>query len=383
MEMTKSYDFGSVIDRSGGDSMKWNKYAGRDVLPMWIADMDFPASPEILAALGRRLVQGDLGYAVPSASLLEAVRAHLNREYGWAVDPDWFVWLPGLVTGINLACRAVNSGVLSATPVYPPFLSAPGLAGLPLVSVPLRLAEKRWTWDFDALEAALTPDIRLLLLCHPHNPTGSVWNEEELSGLAAFCERRGLYVCSDEIHCDLVLDAGRRHRPFAALGHGFAERCITLMAPSKTWNIPGMGCAFAVIPGSVLRRRFLHAMEGVVPHVNVLGFVAAEAAYREGHAWRMALLDVLRANRVRVENAIKTMDGLAMTHVEATYLAWIDARGLGVDDPTAFFEAHGIGLSCGRPFGAPGWVRLNFGCPERTLETGLVRMRRAVESVRR
>ncbi|MDR1163060.1 MAG: PatB family C-S lyase [Candidatus Accumulibacter sp.] len=379
--MTAPYDFDRVVDRSGGDSMKWNKYAGRDVLPMWVADMDFPAAPEILAAITRRVARGDLGYADPPASLAGAVRSHLAREYGWPIEADWLVWLPGLVTGINVACRAVGGGVFTATPVYPPFLTAPGFSGLPLASAPLCVSGNRWAWDIDAVEAAITLDTRLFLLCHPHNPVGRAWNADELLEVAALCERKKLFICSDEIHCGLVLDTDKRHVPFAALAPGVSDRCITLMAPSKTWNIPGMACAFAVIPDASLRRRFLRAMQGIVPHVNALGFAAAEAACREGGAWRAALLDALRANRDRVEETVKTIDGVAMTHVEASFLAWIDARGLPIDDPTAFFESHGLGLSCGRAFGAPGWVRLNFGCPMQTLETALSRMRRAVESL--
>jgi cystathionine beta-lyase len=376
------YDFDRVFDRSGGDSMKWNKYAGRDILPMWVADMDFPVAAEILAAINRRVARGDLGYTTPPASLIDAVRAHLDREYGWAVEATSLVWLPGLVTGINVACRAVCGGVFTATPVYPPFLTAPGFSGLPLATAPLVVSENRWTWDIDATDSAITQKTKLFLLCHPHNPVGRAWTDEELLAVADLCQRRDLVVCSDEIHCGLILDAGKTHRPFALLRPGLTERCITLMAPSKTWNIPGISCAFAIIPNDTLRRRFLRAMEGIVPHVGALGFAAAEAAYREGDLWRAALLDALRANRERVEKAIEAIDGLAMTHVEATYLAWIDARGLTVSDPAAFFESGGVGLSSGLQFGAPGWVRLNFGCPAQTLETGLTRIRRAVESLK-
>ena len=377
-----AFDFATVFERRGGDSLKWNKYAGRDVLPLWVADMDFAAPPAILAALERRIAQGCLGYPVPWPALVDSVLAHLQREYAWRIEPQWLVWLPGLVTGINLACRAVAGDVLTATPVYPPFLSAPGLAGKQLAAVPLRLAENGWRWDFAAMEAALTPDTRLLLLCHPHNPVGRAWTADELAELAIFCKRNDLLVCSDEIHCDLVLDAGRRHIPLASIDNDMASRCITLMAPSKTYNIPGLGCAFAVIPDEPLRHRFCAVLRGIVPDVNVLGLTAAEAAYRDCADWRRALLEVLRGNRDVVEAAVAALPGLRMTHVEATYLAWIDARGLGVDNPAAFFEAAGVGLSNGSDFGLPGWVRLNFGCPRTTLESALERMISACSGVR-
>ncbi len=372
MSLTEVFD--RVVDRSAGDSLKWNKYAGRDVLPLWVADMDFAAPPAVLAALQQRVAKGCLGYAEPLPSLLQSVLSCLQRDYAWAVDPEWLVWLPGLVTGIHVACRTAAGGVLTATPVYPPFLSAPPQSGCSLVSVPLQLSDGRWAWDFAAMEKAVTPDVRLLLLCHPHNPVGRAWNRDELLELAGFCQRHDLLVCSDEIHCGLVLDAERPHLPLASLGEEIGRRCMTLMAPSKTYNIPGLGCAFAVIQDAALRRRFLGVMQGIVPHVNVLGYAATEAAYRDSAAWHAELLTVLRRSRDRVETAVAAMRGLSMTHVEATYLAWIDARGLGVPDPAAFFEAAGVGLSSGSDFGLPGWVRLNFGCPLTTLEAALERM---------
>jgi len=371
------FDFDRVIDRAGGDSVKWNRYAGRDVIPLWVADMDFAAPPAVLAALETRVALGHFGYAEPWTSLLDAVLGHLQRAYQWRVEAEWLVWLPGLVSGLNVACRAVDGGVLTATPVYPPFLSAPRLSGRSLSAVPLRLADGHWGWDFAALEAALTPDTRLLLLCHPHNPVGRVWNAGELAALADFCRRHDLLVCSDEIHCGLVLDAERPHRPLATLDAEIAARSITLMAPSKTYNIPGLGCAFAVIPDAALRRRFAGAMNGIVPHVNVLGLAACEAAYRDCDAWHVALIGYLRGNRDRVEAAVAVIPGLSMTHVEATYLAWIDARGLGVADPAHFFEQAGVGLSGGADFGLPGWVRLNFGCRRVLLDAALERMRAA------
>jgi len=375
------YDFDQAPNRRNGDSLKWNKYAGRDILPRWVADMDFAAPPPVLDALQRRVAQGCLGYPVPWTGLIDTVLGHLQRAYAWSVKPEWLVWLPGLVPGINVACRAVDGDVITATPVYPPFLSAPVLAGKKLATVPLRLEGDRWGWDFAALEAALTPETRLLLLCHPHNPVGRVWDADELAKLAEFCTRHDLTVCSDEIHCDLILEPGLAHAPFATVNAEIAGRSITLMAPSKTYNIPGLGCSFAVIPDAALRHRFTGAMRGIVPDANVLGLVAAEAAYRDGEDWRRALVDVLRRNRDRVQSAVAAMPGLRMTPIEATYLAWIDARGLDVADPVAFFEAAGVGLSNGRDFGLPGWVRLNFGCTPKLLDEALERMKTACSRV--
>jgi cystathionine beta-lyase len=372
--------FSNPPSRLGSDSLKWAKYAGHDILPMWVADMDFAAPPAVLAALHTRVEEGVFGYAQTPDSLVETVCRYLAKEYDWAIDPDWLVWLPGLVTGLNIACRAVDGDVLTATPIYPPFLSAPHFSGRQTQRAPLALDENGWQWDFPALQAALTANTRLFLLCHPHNPVGRCWNRQELLELADFAERHDLIVCSDEIHCGLILDAEKQHTPFAALAPEAAKRSITLMAPSKTFNVPGLGCAFAVIPDASLRRRFTSVMNGIVPHVNLLGFAACEAAYRDGHDWHRDLLNTLRGNRDKLENHVATLPGIHMQHVEATYLAWLDVRELRLDNPATHFEAHGLGLSDGKDFGAPGWLRLNFGCAPATLEHALHRMTQVSQS---
>jgi len=369
------------------DSMRWAKYAGRDVIPLWVADMDFSAPPEVVDALQRRIASGLFGYGQPWPSLVEAVLEHCASEYAWTVEPDWLVWLPGLVSGLHVACRAVGDrehggdGVFTATPVYPPFLSAPVESGRRLLTLPLVATESGWGWDFAAADALMRA-ARLFLLCHPHNPVGRAWREDELWQLAALAEKHDLVVCSDEIHCDLTF-AGR-HRPFATLSPEIAARTITLMAPSKTFNLAGLGCAFAIIPDSRLRAAFRAALHGIVPHVNALGLVACEAAYRHGAAWRRQLIDTLRAHAARVEQVVDGLPGLSMTSVEATFLAWIDCRGLGVEHPAALFERHGVGVSDGAAFG-PGpayaqYVRLNFGTTRALLDAALERIRTACGS---
>ncbi len=372
--------FDTPIDRRGSDSFKWGKYAGRDILPLWVADMDFAAPPAVLAALHRRIEHGVFGYGGPWPSLTESVLAHLQGEYGWSIEPEWLVWLPGLVTGLNVACRAVDGEVLTATPIYPPFLSAPHFSGRKLNRVDLALDENRWHWEMAVVQQATTAATRLFLFCHPHNPVGRCWSRDELLALADYAERNDLVVCSDEIHCGLILEADKRHIPFASLSPAAAQRSITLLAPSKTFNIPGLGCAFAVIPNPALRRRFEQAMHGIVPHVNVLGLAACEAAFRHGGDWHRDLIAYLRGNRDRVAATMASLPGVRMAPVEATYLAWIDVRDLRLAKPAAHFEAHGIGLSDGADFGAPGWLRLNFGCPRATLDEALTRFERAVRA---
>ena len=370
--------FDTPIDRRDSDSIKWGKYAGRDILPLWVADMDFAAPPAVLAALHRRIEHGVFGYGGPWPSLTESVLAHLQVEYGWSIEAEWIVWLPGLVTGLNVACRAVEGEVVTASPIYPPFLSAPHFSGRKLHRAELALTDAGWRFDPPALAAATTADSRLFLFCHPHNPVGRCWSPDELQAIAAYAERHDLVVCSDEIHCGLVLDQDKRHTPFASLSPAAAQRSITLMAPSKTFNIPGLGCAFAAIPNPALRGRFERAMHGIVPHVNVLGLAACEAAFRDSGDWHRELLDYLRGNRDRVTTVIGSLPGVRMAPVEASYLAWIDVRALQLDKPAAYFEAHGIGLSDGTDFGAPGWLRLNFGCPRATLDEALARFGKAV-----
>ncbi|CAB1367369.1 MalY/PatB family protein [Denitratisoma oestradiolicum] len=377
-----AFDFDSAPDRRHGDSLKWNRYDNRDILPLWVADMDFAAPPAVLSALHDRINHGVLGYSQPWPSLTEAVLEYLERNYRWTIRENWLVWLPGLVSGLNLACRAVGRGgdaVCTAAPIYPPFLTAPTHSGRRTLQVPLVREGSRWNWDFDAMEMMLRDSsVRLLLLCHPHNPAGRVWRDEELGRIAELATRYDLVVCSDEIHCDLILDTTLDHHPFVTVAPALAERSITLMAPSKTFNIPGLGCAFAIIPGAKLRHAFKATMQGIMPHVNTLGLVACEAALRNGAPWRQALLDYLRGNAQRVEAAVAGMPGLCMTPVEATYLAWIDCRERGLERPAEFFEAAGVGLSDGTDFGAPGFVRLNFGCPRHTLDTALARMAQAL-----
>ncbi len=385
-------DFDSIIDRRGGDSYKWNKYAEGEVLPLWVADMDFAAPAEVIAALQHRVAQGVFGYGEVLPSHNAVVVEHLAHEYDWAVEPSWLVWLPGLVCGLNVACRAVGEpgdAVFTATPIYPPFLSAPLNSGRRLECAALQLSEtdggQSWRWDFAAVAGAMSEATRLLLLCHPHNPVGRAWRDDELEGVAELAERRDLVVCSDEIHCGLLLEPGRRHRPYATLSPETGRRSITLMAASKTFNIPGLGAAFAVIPDPGLRRSFEAAMQGIVPQVNLLGLVATEAAYRYGGPWHASLLDYLRGNRALVESVVAKLPELAMAPVEASYLAWIDARRLAqrVGNPQRYFERAGLGLSAGKAFGGrvyEDFVRLNFGCPRATLEEALKRLERVVRA---
>ncbi len=386
-----SFDFDTVPQRLGTDSQKWQKYAGRDILPLWVADMDFKSPPAVMAALHARVDAGIFGYARPVKSTVDAIVEAMARRYGWEIDPAWIVWLPGLVVGLNVTAQAFaepGDEVLTLSPVYPPFMSAPKNSARASVSVPFVLqpgtgrADGTWTIDWEALEKAVTPRTKLFYLCNPHNPLARVWRRDELVRLAAFCERHDLVLCSDEIHCDLILDPALPHLPTAKVAPEIAARTVTLMAPSKTYNVPGLGTSFAIIPDAGRRTRFLRATSGIVAEVTSLGFTACEAAYRDGEAWRQGLLAYLRGNRdYLLETIARELPGVHVeAPVEATYLLWLNVAALRWENPIAHLEKHGLGLSDGAAFGAARGthVRLNFGCPRATLVEAMRRFRAAL-----
>ena len=373
------YDFTTCPDRSGTGSLKWERHAGRDILPMWVADMDFLSPPEVIEALHRRADHGVFGYTVPPRSTIEAAIAYLHDKHSADVAGEHIVWFPGLVPALNVACRAfVKPGeeVLTCTPVYPPFIFAPEYAGVALRTVDLAENKGVWDIDFDVLENAVTPATRMFILCNPHNPVGRVLPAPTVRRLAEFCTRHNLVFISDEIHCDLVLD----DVPHTSGLKFPAPKTVAMFAPSKTFNLAGLACAFLVIPDAETRRTFQRAARGLITEVNAFGYTGCEAALRHGWAWQKQLLCVLRSNRDHLEKFVAaSLPGIRTWHVEATYLAWLDARGLNRPNVTKFFEDHGVGLSDGVPFGAPsGFVRLNFGCPRTQLDEALRRMAAAL-----
>jgi cystathionine beta-lyase len=381
-----SFDFDTVHSRLGTDSQKWQKYEGRDILPLWVADMDFRSPPAVIEALHRRVEHGIFGYARPTKSEVEAVVTAMQTNYGWAIDPAWLVWLPGLVVGLNVTAQAFaqpGDQVLCNTPVYPPFMTAPRNSGREALIVPLALnsAARRWEIDFDAMERAVTPRTKLFFLCNPHNPVARVFRRDELERIANFCLRHNLLLCSDEIHCDLILDQ-IPHIPTGTLGSEIAAKTITLMAPSKTYNIPGLGTSLAIISDPKLRSTFVRATAGIVAEVTTLGYAACEAAYRDSEDWRQALLSYLRGNRDFLFNFLaRELPSVKIeAPIEATYLAWLNVESLGLADPIAHFEKHGVGLSDGSFFGTPRgkYTRINLGCPRATLAEALKRMKTAI-----
>jgi len=375
------FDFDTPIDRRDTASIKWDKYRGRDVIPLWVADMDFGCAPAVVDALRRRIEHPIYGYSDPPAGLAGSVVTRLQREYRWQIEPEWIVWLPGLVVGLNVVCRAFGKSgddVLTAVPIYPPFLSAPVNSARDTVRVPMLETNGIWRWDIAALERSISPKSRLLLLCNPHNPVGRAYTRDELHAIADVCERHDLTLCSDEIHCDLLLDADKVHVPVASLSESIARRTVTLMSASKTFNLPALGCAYAIASNPDVRGKIRKAMAGIVHHVGMMGYIATLAAYRDGKQWQMALLDYLRGNRDLVEREIGRIPALRICHAEGTYLSWIDARALPINNAAQLLEEAGVGLYDGALFGAPGFLRLNFACPRSLLEQALERICRSL-----
>ncbi|WP_313073292.1 MalY/PatB family protein [Atlantibacter hermannii] len=375
-----AFNFNEQSDRRHSDSVKWNKYP-ENVLPMWVADMDFPTAPCVLEALHQRVDHGIFGYGTTPDALFEVVIQHLKQRYQWEVKPEWLITLPGVVSGLNLAVRAFtepHQRTLAPVPIYPPFYKASQLADRAQQTIPLVPNQGRWVMDLDAAQAEMRGDEKLLMLCNPQNPGGTVYRRDELMAQLAFAERHDLIVSSDEIHCELLLEPGLTHIPFASLNERAAQRSVTFISPSKTWNIAGLGASLAIIPNPELRRRFAIARQGIVPGVDVLSLTAATAAWRDGEPWRQALLAHLRRQRDRLCGAINAMPGLQVMPPEATYLAWVDASGLPVDDPWRFFLQHGLAFSPGKEFGDERFVRINFACSEATLDEAIARMQRAI-----
>ena len=377
-------DFDIPVERRNTSSIKWDRYKGRNVVPMWLADMDFRSPQPVIEALRERVEHGVFGYTFAPELLYETVIGMLKREYDWEVHPEWLVRMPGLVTGLNLACHAFSQkgdGIVSCYPVYHPFLEAPRLAERRLIKVELKNNEQRYEMDFEQIDAQCDADTRLFELCNPHNPVGRMFSRDELTALAELCLRKNLIISSDEIHCGLVLDDDKKHIPIASISPEIAERTITMMAPSKTYNIPGLGCAFAIVPNRELRNALLRNMKGLIPFVNALGYTAAIAAYRDCHEWRRELIVYLKQNRDILEDFVAERSGISMPHVEATYLGWINMRQLGLEQPSQYFEDFGVGLSDGAEFGYPGYVRINFACPRSQLKEALTNFAAGLDSL--
>ena len=350
---------------------------------MWVADMDFAAPPAVVQALKERVEHGVFGYTQVPEKLNPLIVKRMAARYGWMIQPEWIIWLPGVVSAMNMACAAFGgptAPIVTTTPIYPPFLTAPSNQGKKLITIPMVEVNGRACLNFDRIESVFKKGVGLFMLCSPHNPCGTLFTKMELCRLTDLCQTHDVILCSDEIHADFVLDPNQCHIPTASVSEAAQNRTVTLMAPSKTYNIPGLGASFAIIGDPDLRKQFQDPGKGMVPHVNLLGLTAAQAAYEHCDDWLFQLIDYLRENRDRVYESVNQMKRCSVNPIASTFLAWIDVTQTGIRDPVRFFEQAGVGLSDGAFFGQQGFVRMNFGCPKALLEKGLHRMGKALNA---
>ena len=383
------YNFDEIIPRRETESIKWNRY-GKEILPFWVADMDFRSPQPVIDALEARVKHGVFGYPSENLALKETIQERLRYLYQWHIALEDIVFLPGVVNGFNLVIHALTQPgqqVLMQPPVYHPFLSAPQNTGAHRKDAPLQMdLKRRYQIDFDQFEDVIDSNTSMFLLCNPHNPVGRVFTENELLSMSDICLKKDIYICSDEIHADIVYP-GYRHLPIASLSPEIAQKTITLMAPSKTYNIAGLGFSFAVAQNSELRNKLKQARVGIVPEVNLLGYTAALAAYQHGDEWLSQLLIYLEGNfQALVNNLQENIPVIKITPIEGTYLAWLDCRDLELEkSPYEFFlQNAGVAFNDGKIFGpgGEGFVRFNFGCPRSLMIEGLERMKQALENVK-
>jgi cystathionine beta-lyase len=384
----QKYDFDQYINRRNTHSIKWDRYPGQ-ILPLWVADLDFLSPPAVIEALLQRVEHGVFGYSYPDPELKEVIVDRLAARYEWKVDPEWLVFMPGIVSGLNLFCHTFSNfskDVVVQTPVYPPILHAPDISHLQRHEIPLVQSESgRYEIDFDHFNNVVSRQASQFILCNPHNPTGRVFTYEEMQKFAEICIHNKVLVCSDEIHSDMLY-SGFKHIPLASISPEIAKLTITFIAPSKTFNIAGLDCSVAIISDPDLREQFSVEKDAYAGHVNALGLTAALTAYKAGDEWLEPLMVYLEENRNAVNKFVnERLDGVNSYSPEGTYLSWLDCRSLDLQpNPSQFFiDNASVGLNNGSDFGEPGngFVRLNFGCSRKVLWKALEQMESAINGI--
>ncbi len=388
------YNFDEEIDRLNTSSIKYDGlqqfFGSDDLLPMWVADMDFRTPHFIINALKNRLEHEVLGYSFRSDSFQEAVAGWLKRRHGWEIKKEWIVFTPGVVPGVNLAVLAHTSSgdnIITQPPVYFPFFNAVTDHGRKLVYNKLSLINGRLSVDFDNLKNECRKGAKMIIISSPHNPGGNVWTRDELSKIAAICLRYNVLIVSDEIHCDLVYKPNK-HTPMASLSDEIASNTITFIAPSKTFNVSGLSSSLAIIPDENLRKQFVSTLDHL--HIglgNIFGNVAMEAAFTYGDEYDDALMEYLAGNVALVESFLETnLPQIKPVRPEATFLVWLDCREMGMTDKELndfFLKKARLALNQGIQFGpgGEGFMRLNIGCTKATLLKGLNRLKQAFSTL--
>ncbi len=376
-----TYDFDKLISRKETHSTKWLKFPDEDIIPMWIADMDFACPPEIIQIMSQRIDEGVFGYTKTPPSLTDVFVKKVQMNTGWKIDKDWIVWVPGGVVALNVSCKTVlapGEMTMVPSPIYAPFTEAPENMERGFVKTHLKDEKGRLEFDIEAIKTLLTDDTKMFFLCNPHNPGGTVFNADEIKTISRICEEKNIIVCSDEIHSELILEEGLEHIPFASFSKYNEENSITIMGPCKTYNLAGFPIAAAIIPNKELRDDFMRNTKGIVAHIDSIAFVAAEAAYAKTDKWHKELIQYLKDNREMLVKRINKIKGLSLRGPEAGFLAWIDCRETGLENPSNFFiDEAKVGVYDGAWFGNKDYVRLNFGCPRFLLEEAINRIEKA------
>lgn len=389
-DMQNKIDFNLIANRRSSESEKWNTYPA-DTIPMWVADADYAVPIEVIEALKERLNHPVLGYGKDSDKLRTLIVSRLKRLYQWDIQPEWICFTPGVVSSLNI-CRAImgdiGSNAITALPVYPHLQNPTPILQRGMNFFNMHNVDGRYTPDFAELEKNIDAQTKLLMLCNPHNPVGTVYTNEELQQFAAIAEKHDLLICSDDIHADFTLYEDKPYRPIATLSPAISQRSITLMAASKTFNIAGLNCSYAIIESAAIRRQFTTQLKGLVGSVNILGFIASEAAYEHGDKWLAAQIEHLRDNAEYCYQRIHAMPLLSMNAMEATYLAWIDATACniklkekGYKNAYEYLLTYQLAVSDGAAFGQADFIRLNLATSRTILEKALNQLQQAIEAL--
>lgn len=387
-----NYDFNRIYDRASTDSLKWKKglFGADDILPLWVADMDFPVAEPIVAALRRRLDHPIFGYGDVAESVTGAIVERLERKWGWRIDPQWIVFAPGVVPLLTASVRAIappGTKIAIQTPGYPRFFPAITSSGCTAEVSQHRLAGDHYEMDFADLEARFVdPAVRAFMLCSPQNPIGRVWRRDELLRVGELALRYDKPVISDEMHAEIIMP-GFSHTPFVSLSPELAERSLVCMSISKTFNLAGLAASFAVIPSQTLREKIRQATDSITGDISILGIVAMEAAFRHGDEWLAQVLDYIHGNYLFLRDYLSArIPRIKLMPMEGTYLAWLDCRGLGldVDALERFFLEQAKVAPMGKAIfgpGSEGFQRLNIACPRAILADALARIEGAANGL--
>lgn len=359
--------FDKIINRKNTSSVKWEVQGG-DYIPLWVADMDFQSPEPILNALIERGKHGIFGYTMPDEQLNQTIISYYKNNFNYDIEKEWLVWTPNVNVAANLSCRAVEGDIMFNTPIYSHInMKLARESRKNSLKVPLKIENNKYTFDFVGMEKEITKNIKIFILCNPHNPVGRAFTINELEQVAEFAKKHDLLVISDEIHSDLVFEG--KHTPFFTLSEDAKNKSITLHSASKTYNLPGIPCAFAIIPNEDIRNKFVNEAFGVFPPMSAFAVSAYKSAFNECEPWRIELLEYIKGNHKYIEERVSKIKGLQMLHAESTYLAWIDAKETGIENPYQFFlDKAQIKFGDGSEFEDPTFIRVNLGCPKSTLE---------------